>query len=203
MWAPRVLDLARLRSVPGLEGLENRAWTGVSPDIHPSLTHLSNVMEPAIEQVAERVYSAVGFDCANATFVVGDDGIVVIDAMTAIENMRDALTAFRQISDLPVKGIVEVGRLSDPALQLLVEARLDAGVRWLKSGSGFGPPVTPQQIRRLGELARGRAGVKASGGIGSLEQAYALVEAGATRLGTSRGVTLMQALRRPQPSPDA
>ena len=47
----------------------------------------------------------------------------------------------------------------------------------------------------LAELARGRAGVKASGGISSLDQAYALVEAGARRLGTSRGVALMQALR--------
>jgi deoxyribose-phosphate aldolase len=39
--------------------------------------------------------------------------------------------------------------------------------------------------------------VKASGGINSLEQAIALVEAGASRLGTSRGVALMQALRAP------
>ena len=77
----------RLRAVPGLEDLENRACTDVSPHVHPELTHLSRVMEPAIEQVSERVFSAVGFDSANSTFVVGDDGIVVIDAMTSTENM--------------------------------------------------------------------------------------------------------------------
>jgi deoxyribose-phosphate aldolase len=77
-----------------------------------------------------------------------------------------------------------------------VEVSLDAGVRFLKTGSGFGPPVTPAQVERLRELARGRAGVKASGGIADLEQAIALVEAGADRLGTSRGVALMQALRQ-------
>jgi deoxyribose-phosphate aldolase len=38
--------------------------------------------------------------------------------------------------------------------------------------------------------------VKASGGITSLNQAFDLVEAGASRLGTSRGVALMQALRQ-------
>jgi deoxyribose-phosphate aldolase len=38
--------------------------------------------------------------------------------------------------------------------------------------------------------------VKASGGIADLEQALALVAAGADRLGTSRGVALMQALRQ-------
>ncbi|HTT50285.1 MAG TPA: alkyl sulfatase dimerization domain-containing protein [Streptosporangiaceae bacterium] len=106
MWAPRVMDLDRIRQVPGLEQLENRACTTVSQHVHPSLTHLSQVMEPAIEQVSERVYSAVGFDVANATFVVGHDGLVVIDAMLSIENMAAALRAFREISEYPVKGVV-------------------------------------------------------------------------------------------------
>lgn len=97
--------------------------------------------------------------------------------------------------DLPVKVIVEVGRLSPAALELLVEISIDAGARCLKSGSGFGPPVTAEQVRQLRQLARGRAAVKASGGITDLEQAFALVEAGASRLGTSRGVALMEALR--------
>ena len=106
MWAPQVMDLARIRQVPGLEGLENRAFEASHAHIHPTLTHLSRVMAPAIEKVAENVYSAVGFDSANSTFVIGDDGVVVIDAMTSIENMRAAHTAFKTICDLPVKGIV-------------------------------------------------------------------------------------------------
>ncbi len=97
--------------------------------------------------------------------------------------------------DLPVKVILEVGRLNPEALELLVEISIDAGARFLKSGSGFGPPVTAEQVRRLRQLARGRAAVKASGGIADLEQAITLVEAGASRLGTSRGVALMEALR--------
>lgn len=100
------MDLARLREIAGLEELENRAFTAPDTHIHPNLTHLSQVMEPAIEQVAEHVYNAVGFDVANSTFVVGDGGVVVIDAMTSIDNMRRAHTAFREICDLPVKGIV-------------------------------------------------------------------------------------------------
>ena len=96
---------------------------------------------------------------------------------------------------VPVKVIVEVGRLSREALALLVEVSIDAGARFLKSGSGFGPPVTPDQVAQLRELARGRAAIKASGGISSVEQACSLVDAGASRLGTSRGVDLIQALR--------
>ena len=76
-----------------------------------------------------------------------------------------------------------------------MEISIDAGARFLKTGSGFGPPVTVEQVGQLRDLARGRAAIKASGGIASLEQALALVEAGATRLGTSRGVALAQALR--------
>ncbi len=113
----------------------------------------------------------------------GDSGAVLAD-----------LAAICELG-LPVKVIVEVGRLSPEALELLVEISIDAGARFLKSGSGFGPPVSPELVRRLRELARGRAAVKASGGIADLEQAFALVEAGASRLGTSRGVPLMEALR--------
>jgi deoxyribose-phosphate aldolase len=113
----------------------------------------------------------------------GDSGAVLAD-----------LAAICELG-LPVKVIVEVGRLSPEALELLVEISIDAGARFLKSGSGFGPPVSTDQVQRLRELARGRAAVKASGGIADLEQAFALVEAGATRLGTSRGVALMEALR--------
>jgi deoxyribose-phosphate aldolase len=73
------------------------------------------------------------------------------------------------------------------------------GATFLKTGSGFGPAATVEQVKQLRDLARGRAAVKASGGIGTLEQAIELVEAGAGRLGTSRGVALMQALRTPGP----
>lgn len=97
---------------------------------------------------------------------------------------------------LPVKVILEVGRLSPAALELAVEASIDVGAAMLKTGSGFGPAATVAQVKQLRQLARGRAAVKASGGISSLEQAFELVEAGASRLGTSRGVALIQALRQ-------
>ena len=99
---------------------------------------------------------------------------------------------------LPVKVILYVARLSPTALELAVEASIDVGATMLKTGSGFGPGATVDQVKQLRQLARGRAAVKAAGGINSLEQAIALVEAGAARLGTSRAVALMQALRQPE-----
>ncbi|MCP9902783.1 deoxyribose-phosphate aldolase [Cyanobium sp. BA5m-21] len=144
---------------------------------------------PAAVKLAEAVAAAEAG--ADELDVVPDFGALVDRQSTPI---HDELAAICELG-LPVKVILEVGRLDPDALALLVEISIDAGARFLKSGSGFGPAVTVDHIEQLRQLARGRAAIKASGGIASLEQALALVEAGATRLGTSRGVALAQAMR--------
>jgi deoxyribose-phosphate aldolase len=143
---------------------------------------------------------------AEAAAAAGADEIDVVPDFGALADRRsdtllDDLAAITDLG-LPVKVILEISRLEPEALELLVEVSLDAGARFLKTGSGFGEAVTPAQVERLQGLARGRAAIKAAGGIRSLEMALALVEAGAGRLGTSRGVALMEALRRrPTPHP--
>ena len=144
---------------------------------------------PAAVKLAEAVAAAEAG--ADELDVVPDFGALADRQSTQI---HDELAAICELG-LPVKVILEVGRLDPDALALLVEISIDAGARFLKSGSGFGPAVTVDHIEQLRQLARGRAAIKASGGIANLEQALALVEAGATRLGTSRGVALAQAMR--------
>ncbi len=137
---------------------------------------------------------------AEAAAAAGADELDLVPDFGALADRQsgvllDDLAAIIDLG-LPVKVILEMGRLDPEALQLLVEVSLDAGARFLKTGSGFGPPVTPVQVAQLRALVRGRAAIKAAGGIRALEPALALVEAGAARLGTSRGVALMEALRR-------
>jgi deoxyribose-phosphate aldolase len=137
---------------------------------------------------------------AEMVAALGADELDVVPDFGAIADGRgnvvyEELAALCEL-DLPVKVILEVGRLTPEALELAVAVSIDAGVSVLKTGSGFGPAVTVEQVRQLRQLARGRAAVKASGGISSLTMALDLVEAGASRLGTSRGVALMQALRQ-------
>ena len=144
---------------------------------------------PAAVKLAEAVAAAEAG--ADELDVVPDFGALADRQSTPI---HDELAAICELG-LPVKVILEVGRLDPDSLALLVEISIDAGARFLKSGSGFGPAVTVDHIEQLRQLARGRAAIKASGGIANLEQALALVEAGATRLGTSRGVALAQAMR--------
>jgi deoxyribose-phosphate aldolase len=135
---------------------------------------------------------------AEAALESGADELDVVPDFGALADgdSRTLLNDLAPITEmgLPVKVILEQARLSEEALSLLVEVSIDAGARFLKTGSGFGPPVTPAQVRRLRDLARGRAAVKAAGGISTVEQVQALVEAGAERLGTSRGVALMKEL---------
>ena len=149
---------------------------------------------PAVKRAEAEAAAAAGADELD---VVPDFGALADGDTTAL--LAD-LAPIVEVG-VPVKVILEMGRLDPAALALLVEVSLDAGAQYLKTGSGFGPPVSGAQVRQLMALARGRAGVKASGGIASVELAIELVEAGAVRLGTSRGVALMQALRRGSPPP--
>ena len=120
------------------------------------------------------------------------DFAALVDGNT--EQVYEELAAIVQLG-LPVKVITEATRLPTPLLEQLVEVAVDAGVQWLKTGSGYGPGVTPDLVRQLVKLARKRASVKASGGIHSLEQALRLLDAGAQRLGLSRSSELLEAAR--------
>ena len=62
----------------------NLAFALSSPTVPPRLTEHSRRMAQRIYRVAERVYCAVGYAIANIIFVVGDDGIVVMDATEAV-----------------------------------------------------------------------------------------------------------------------
>ncbi len=68
-----------------------------------------------------------------------------------------------------------------------------AGADYVKTSTGFGPGgATVSDVRLMRETIGQAMGLKASGGIRTLEQAETLLAAGATRLGTSAGVALVQ-----------
>lgn len=95
-----------------------------------------------------------------------------------------------------VKAILETTVLTEDEKRLAGEICVDAGVAFLKTSTGMRGGATPEDVRLLWQLTQGSVAVKASGGIKTLEQAIALIEAGATLLGTSRGVELMEQLER-------
>ncbi len=96
---------------------------------------------------------------------------------------------------LPVNLILNVNNLNAKKLSLAVEAGIDAGINGVQSGNGFGPAVSKGEIVNLKELTKGRCAIQAAGGLNSISQAYDLLEAGACKLGTSRGFELIKSLK--------
>ena len=97
-----------------------------------------------------------------------------------------------EATGVPVKAILELSLLTEPEKRLAAEVCLDAGVAFLKTSTGWQGGATIEEVRLLKELSRDRVGIKASGGIRTVQQAIDLILAGATRLGTSRGPDLVR-----------
>jgi deoxyribose-phosphate aldolase len=91
-----------------------------------------------------------------------------------------------------VKAILETTVLTNEEKRLAAEVCLDAGVAYLKTSTGWFGGATVEDVELLQEITKGQVGIKASGGIRTYDQAIALIHAGATRLGTSRGVDLLR-----------
>lgn len=97
-----------------------------------------------------------------------------------------------------LKVILETGRLDERDARAGARVAVEAGADYLKTSTGFGPGgATVEAVRLLREVAGTRVGVKASGGIRTLADARAMIEAGATRLGTSSGVAIARGERSP------
>ncbi len=104
------------------------------------------------------------------------------------EEVRDEVTAVVDAArGRPVKAIVESAALTTRELELACRAAVEAGAMYVKSSTGFHPAggATVEAVELMRRVAGDRAGVKASGGIRTAEDALCMLRAGASRLGTS------------------
>src|SRR5699024_4092593 len=91
-----------------------------------------------------------------------------------------------------VKVIIETGLLTENEKQLACELAKEAGADFVKTSTGFGPGgATTADIKLMREVVGEDMGIKASGGIRDATTAQAMVDAGATRIGASAGVTII------------
>jgi deoxyribose-phosphate aldolase len=76
-----------------------------------------------------------------------------------------------------------------------------AGADFVKTSTGFGPSgATVEDVRLIRETVGSGTGIKAAGGVRTLEEVRKMVEAGATRIGTSAGVKIIEQLRGANPA---
>jgi deoxyribose-phosphate aldolase len=124
------------------------------------------------------------------------DGADEIDMVLAIGQLRDdeldyvesdIAAVVRAAAGRPVKVILECGLLTDAQKRLGAEVAAKAGAAFVKTSTGFlGSGATAHDVTLLNQAVGTRLSVKATGGIRFFEDAVALLEAGASRLGASR-----------------
>lgn len=94
-----------------------------------------------------------------------------------------------------VKVILETCLLTDEEKAAASRLSKEAGADFVKTSTGFSTGgATVEDVKLMRETVGPDLGVKASGGVRSLEDVQAMIEAGATRIGASSGVKIMQGL---------
>jgi len=105
----------------------------------------------------------------------------------------DAMRTVTQINDVILKIIFETCYLTRDEMEMLAKACIETGVDYLKTSTGFGTGgATVEDVKFLKSIAGDKAKVKASGGIRTREDALRMIEAGASRIGASAGVKIVE-----------
>ena len=91
-----------------------------------------------------------------------------------------------------VKVIIETSLLTDEEKKKACSLAVQAGADFVKTSTGFSTGgATVEDVALMRQTVGANVGVKASGGIHSKEEALAMVNAGATRIGASSGIAIV------------
>jgi deoxyribose-phosphate aldolase len=133
-----------------------------------------------------------------------DDGAHEIDMVLNIARLkagedkyilREIIDVVEAADERTVKVILETCLLTDEEKIRACQIVVESGAHFVKTSTGFSiSGATIADVKLMRETVGPKFGVKASGGIRDLPAALAMIEAGATRLGTSAGVAIMKKL---------
>ena len=136
-----------------------------------------------------------------------EDGAVEVDMVIRIGALKagDDELVEKEIRELAgvchsggalLKVILECALLTDEEKRRGAEAAVSAGADFVKTSTGFGPGgATAEDVALLRAVVGREAGVKAAGGIRTLADVARMLAAGASRIGTSSGVAILEELR--------
>lgn len=92
-----------------------------------------------------------------------------------------------------LKVIIETAYLSDEEIKRACKLCADAGADFVKTSTGFAPAgAKAEHIALMRENLPPAVGIKASGGIKTFDDAKRMIDAGATRIGTSSAINIVQ-----------
>jgi deoxyribose-phosphate aldolase len=170
--------------------------------------HLARVVA-TLKGSAVKPITVVGFPLGSSTiyaklfealegFRLGAEELDVVVNLSALKSRDDDLVR-REMSEIMAKTpecghkfIVEVGLLDEDELSRVCRIANGVKPRFVKTSTGMlAPPVSPTQVRKLRDKLEPAIGLKAAGGIRTLAELEALVEAGADVIGSSSSVSIL------------
>lgn len=116
----------------------------------------------------------------------------VAEELTNMNGELSAVAMNNGLNDAVLKVIIETAYLSDEMKRLAVQIVAATGADFVKTSTGLGSGATTEDVALLRQEAPEGLAVKASGGIRTLDDALDLLNAGASRIGTSSSVSIMR-----------
>ena len=159
--------------------------------------------------------AAIGFPLGQTTIATKafetrnaiENGVTEIDTVMNLRALQGGkpeivqrelanLVAICKPANVTCKVILETCYLTDEQKVQACQIAKQEGVDFVKTSTGFGTGgATVADIKLMRETVGPTLGVKASGGVRTLADALAMIEAGATRIGTSAGVAIVEGLK--------
>lgn len=175
--------------------------------------YFTGVVKDLLKGSSVRITTVIGFpsgmtttdekvlEAINAARAGADELDIVINIGALKSGTWDVVT--KDISDViaATKGlihkvIIETCYLTTAEKKKAVAISLNAGAEFIKTSTGFGPKgARTRDIRLIKSIVGDKAGIKAAGGIRTLKQVLAMLEAGASRIGTSSSVRIIKELK--------
>ena len=138
---------------------------------------------------------AIGDGASEIDMVLLVGALKAGDLEAVRQDISAVLAACREGGAL-LKVIIEAALLSDDEKAAACTVAETAGADFVKTSTGFGPGgATVADVVLMRRVVGSEMGVKAAGGIRDLDQALAMIAAGATRIGTSAGVKIVAEAR--------
>jgi deoxyribose-phosphate aldolase len=146
---------------------------------------------------------------AGEALKAGAQEIDMVINVGALKSGQEAL------AEADIRGVADASHRAGALCKVILETALltreekvrgaylakKAGADFVKTSTGFGPSgATVEDVRLIRETVGSGTGIKAAGGVRTLEEVRKMVEAGATRIGTSAGVKIIEQLRGANPA---
>ncbi|PKQ38535.1 MAG: deoxyribose-phosphate aldolase [Actinobacteria bacterium HGW-Actinobacteria-1] len=148
------------------------------------------------ETKADEATQLVKLGCHEVDMVMNIAALIEAEDAFVKDDIAAVVEAVREASDgsAIVKVILETGFLDAEQIVRASRIAVTAGADFVKTSTGFGPRgASIEDVASMRATVGAGIGVKAAGGIRDLETALAMLEAGASRIGSSAGIEILEA----------